>query len=236
MALATPDWRLCRTVIFTLTTVAIPRISYYLGENQIEKYREFSNKLIKYLFLFVVPLVIGLLFFSENILQIIGGRQYISGANTLKVLSLALFCAVFSGFFCNGLMVPNRKEKDFLVITTLSACVNIVLNLFFIPQIGTIGAAVTTLISEVIVLFMSFYTMKQYFKIEWDFKHIISVILAGITVIIVCILCKFLIKDAIIQLIIAMIISALVYCGILIILKNNILVNLINEVLKKKTK
>ena len=83
---------------------------------------------------------------------------------------------------------------------------------------------------------MSFYTMKQYFKIEWDFKHIISVILAGIIVIIVCILCKFLIKDAIIQLIIAMIISALVYCGILIVLKNNILVNLINDVLKKKTK
>ena len=227
-------YMLVKGIINALTTVAIPRISYYLGENQIEKYREFSNKLIKYLFLFVVPLVIGLLFFSENILQIIGGRQYISGANTLKVLSVALFCAVFSGFFCNGLMVPNRKEKEFLVITTLSACINIVLNLFFIPQIGTIGAAVTTLISEVIVLFMSFYTMKQYFKIEWDFKHINSVILAGITVIIVCILCKFLIKDAIIQLIIAMIISALVYCGVLIVLKNDILVSLINEVLKKK--
>ena len=84
----------------------------------------------------------------------------------------------------------------------------------------------TTLISEVIVLFMSFYTMKQYFKIEWDFRHIISVMLAGITVIIVCILCKFIIKDTIIQLISAMIISVLVYCGVLIVLKN--------EVLKKK--
>ena len=58
---------LVKGIINALTTVAIPRISYYLGENQIEKYREFSNKLIKYLFLFVVPLVIGLLFFSENI-------------------------------------------------------------------------------------------------------------------------------------------------------------------------
>ena len=76
--------------------------------------------------------------------------------------------------------------------------------------------------------------MKQYFKIEWDFKHINSVILAGITVIIVCILCKFLIKNAIIQLISAVIISALVYCGVLIVLKNDILVSLINEVLKKK--
>ena len=131
-------------------------------------------------------------------------------------------------------MVPNRREKEFLFITTLSACVNIVLNLFFIPQIGTIGAAVTTLISEVIVLFMSFYTMKQYFKIEWDFRHIISVMLAGITVIIVCILCKFIIKGTIIQLISAMIISVLAYCGVLIVLKNDILVSLINEVLKKK--
>ena len=89
---------LVKGIINALTTVAIPRISYYLGENQIEKYREFSNKLIKYLFLFVVPLVIGLLFFSENILQIIGGRQYISGANTLKVLSLALFAQCFQDF------------------------------------------------------------------------------------------------------------------------------------------
>ena len=227
-------YMLVKGIINSLTTVAIPRISYYLGENQTEKYKAFSNKVIRYLFMFVIPLIIGLLFFSENILQIIGGIQYISGANTLKALSLALFCAVFSGFFCNGIMVPNRKEKEFFAITTLSACVNIVLNLFFIPEIGIMGAAVTTLISEVIVLLLSFYSMKQYFEMDWDLKHIFSVILAGIMVMIVCVLCKIIIKNVIMQLISAMIISFLTYCGILIALKNEILVGLINEILKKK--
>lgn len=227
-------YMLVKGIINALTTVAIPRLAYYLGENQAEKYRKFSNQLIRYLFLFVIPLIIGLFFFSENILQVIGGIQYISGSNTLKVLALALFCAVFSGLFCNGIMVPNRKEKEFFAVTALSACMNIVLNLFFIPKIGIMGAAVTTLVSEVLVLLLSFYYIKQYFEMDWDFKHIFSVTVSGIMVMIVCFLCKLIIKDAIIQLMSAIIMSAFVYCVSLIALKNEILVSLIKEILKKK--
>ena len=225
-------YMLIKGVINALTTVAIPRISYYLGENQMERYRKFSNKLIRYLLLFVIPLVIGLFFFSENLLQIIGGKQYISGVSTLKILALALFCAVFSGFFCNGIMVPNRKEKEYFFITTLSACINITLNIFFIPQTGIMGAAITTLISEMVVLLLSFYCIKRYLEVEWDFRHLFSVSIAGIGVVIICVLCKMIIKNTIIQLIIAILLSALTYCAVLISLKNEILMNLIAGKLK----
>ena len=94
------------------------------------------------------------------------------------------------------------------------------------------GEAITTLISEMVVLLLSFYCIKRYLEVEWDFRHLFSVSIAGIGVVIICVLCKMIIKNTIIQLIIAILLSALTYCAVLISLKNEILMNLIAGKLK----
>ena len=157
-------YMLIKGMVNALTTVAIPRISYYLGEHKMQEYENFSNKLLNYIILLLVPLTLGLILFSNNILYIIGGERYMVGNQALNLLSLSLLFAVISGFLCNGIMISNRKEKDFLFVTALSAILNIILNLFFIPKVGMLGAAITTLISEILVFFLAFKGNQKILK------------------------------------------------------------------------
>lgn len=223
-------YMLIKGVINALTTVAIPRISFYLGESRIRDYNEFCNKILKYLLLIVLPLTIGLVVFSDNILRIIGGIEYLSGNLDLKILSTSLFFAVFSGFFCNGILVTNRKESTFLLVTSISAIINILLNFTFIPLIGGHGAATTTLISEIVVFFLSIYYVKKCFKFDLDLKCIVSVLISNLAVILICILCKRFIIDFVLQLIIAFLISILVYLLLLIVSKNTIVLDFLIKV------
>lgn len=225
-------YMLTKGMINAITLVALPRISYYLGRNEKGKYNAFSNKLIQYIFLLVMPIMIGLLLFSKEILYIIGGKEYFLGNTTLMILSFALFFAVFSSIFCNGIMISNRKEKQFLIITSISAILNIVLNLFLIPAIGMIGAAISTLVSEIVVFFTSLLTTREYLKIRIDKNNLNTVFIGTFFVFFVGVLCKIIFKGYIIQFIAAFLLSCFVYLMVLILLKNKIVMDILKIFLK----
>ncbi len=227
-------YMLIKGMVNALTTVAIPRISYYLGEHKMQEYENFSNKLLNYIILLLVPLTLGLILFSNNILYIIGGERYMVGNQALNLLSLSLLFAVISGFLCNGIMISNRKEKDFLFVTALSAILNIILNLFFIPKVGMLGAAITTLISEILVFFLALKATKKYLKIKIDKQHIFSILIAGVVVVIISIICKKMMDNIIEQLVIAMILSCIAYFGVLAVLRNKIVIDTLNLLFSRK--
>ena len=216
---------LIKGMINALTMVMVPRISYYLGKRDEEQYQHFSNQLFSWLVLMAIPLAVGLFVFSDSALYIVGGKDYLSGETTLKVLSVALTLAVFSGYYCNAIMVPNRKEKQFLFVTALSAVINIALNLFLIPALGMLGAAVTTLISETVVLAFAIKMTKAYCAITVNKRNAVSVCVGGLAILVISLLCKLLISNCIAALITAVIISGIAYSFILLCLKNTIAVN-----------
>ena len=225
-SIASKVYLLTKGIINALTIVIIPRVSYHLGQNDRKKYLQYSNNLFDYLVLMVVPLSIGLLIFSDNVLYIIGGSDYISGSSALKILSLALAVAVFSGFFCNAIMVPNRNEKHFLIATSLSALSNIILNLILIPMIGIEGAAITTLAAEVLVLTLAVILTKSYFTLTLNKRNIISVAISGSAVLIVSLICKAMIDNYIVSLAVAAVLSGIAYFLGLLLMKNNLVIEM----------
>lgn len=228
-SIASKVYLLTKGIISALTIVIIPRVSYYLGQNDRKKYLQYSNTLFDYLVLMVVPLSIGLLIFSDNVLYIIGGLDYISGSSSLRILSLALAAAVFSGFFCNAIMVPNRKEKHFLIATSMSALSNIILNLILIPIIGIEGAAITTLLAEVFVLTLAVILTKSYFTLALNKRNIISVVVSGAAVLAVSLICKAMISNYIVSLLAAVVLSGTAYFSGLLLMRNP----LVTEMCKK---
>ena len=65
---------------------------------------------------------------------------------------IALFFATSGCYYVSVIMIPYKKEKQVLYGTIVSAVVNVGLNAVFIPIYGYYAAAVTTVISEVIML------------------------------------------------------------------------------------
>lgn len=221
-SIASKTYIIIKSVLGALTTVTIPRIVYYLGKGDQANYNLFLERLKDYLLLLGVPAAIGMFFLSDNILLIIGGNEYLPGISTLQILSIALVVALLSGYYCNAILIPNRKEKDFLWITSISAAINIVLNLFFIRKLGMAGAAITTLISEIVVLVLSWYKSRNLVDFSAEIKNQKSVICGAVAVGVVCTVSKMFVSNSVMQLIIAFSGSVIAYGVILLLMKNAI--------------
>lgn len=220
--LASKIYILSKSMIYALTAVAIPRIVYFLGSKEIEKYNTFASRLFDYLFSVTVPFAAVMFVFGREVILLIGGVEYKSGATSLQVLSIALLVAVFAGFFCNAILVPNRQEKRFLFITVLSALINVVLNIVLIPEVEILGAAITTLVSEMIVVLLAFKDGRKYFKLIVCKKNLMLTVLGTFLVVGICISSKRIIQSSIVQLAVAIPFSTLMYFIVQIIFKNDL--------------
>jgi len=74
----------------------------------------------------------------------------------------------------------EKKTKITAAIWIMAAVLNLGLNLIFIPIIGILGAAITTLIAFTFAFVLtSFYSFK-YFKFDIDFRFVSKSILSSV--------------------------------------------------------
>lgn len=226
---------LIKSVANAITTVTIPRLVYYLGNDEREQFKNFCIKISGYLITLVLPMTVGLFFESANILLIIGGNKYLYGVESLMTLSFALPFAVFSGFYCNAILIPCRKEKNYMIITILAALVNIIGNYILIPQIGISGAAFTTIVSEIIVCVLCAFSMRSTF-IGIRLCDLLSLLIGTTSIVIVCIFMDFLELNYFLSFIMSTILSVAIYSAILILYRNSLAIDVLKMISIKNHK
>ncbi len=126
-----------------------------------------SENLLKEIFsllLFIsIPLIIFIILFSKNILSIIFGADYITGASVLAITSVEIF--LFGGYVLfRTALEATEKTTSLAVGYGFAALVNIILNIIFIPLFGLQGSAIGTVISfTLLFIFMIYLTKKNYY-------------------------------------------------------------------------
>lgn len=178
-------YSILKTLVSALTIVALPRLCNYIYNKKIVEYRNNVNKIFYYLLLFLVPTVIGLNVVAKPIIYIIGGEYYLPATTSLHILSFSLVFSVIATFYTNAVLLPFNMEKEVLKATTISAVINLILNLFFIPKFNQNGAALTTLLSEMMVCFILCKQIKSKIEIEIRKNSIISILVGSMSIIII---------------------------------------------------
>lgn len=113
------------------------------------------------LVLVLIPLLLLLLIGSSFITVFLYGSGYREAANYLPWLLIAV-PALFGNNFTGLVLNAARYEKKTAKTVIYSACINISLNLVFIPLYGVLGCVVTTIITEYFTFISQiFYIVKQ---------------------------------------------------------------------------
>lgn len=158
---STKIYHIMKSLMIAIYTVFVPRLSYYAGSGDENAFKSLYSKLWSYVLLILLPASIGLFCISKEVIMFLGGEKYIEATPVLQVLCFSLIFAIFSGLVTTCLNVVIKREKDNLIATIISAIINCILNLFVIPVWGPVGAAFTTLISELFVLIFTSYRIND---------------------------------------------------------------------------
>lgn len=136
------------------------------------------EKSIKYLMLAIIPIAIATTYYSTDIVHLIYGHQYDASSSVLSILIWTV-CLLFISGAGNTLLNASYKEVTVTKIYAIAAVFNVILNFILIPHLSYNGAAITTVLSDVLIVIVQSYVIyklgyKPNKKLYYDLGKIIA--------------------------------------------------------------
>jgi O-antigen/teichoic acid export membrane protein len=116
-----------------------------------QRFQDISDKTAKVFLIMISPLIVGVLFLAESIIQVIGGGGFSEAAAVLRILVFAL-AFIFFGNFYNSILIAGNLQKKLMFILGFAALTNISLNIYLIPKFSYFGSAYISVLTEFIVV------------------------------------------------------------------------------------
>lgn len=130
--------------------VLLPILSKYFVAD-FEKFKNIYHKGFDVISIFILPLIAGVILFAKPIMVFFGGGEFLESARVLQILIFACGAIYFSHLFGNSVIACHEQKKMMWVYFS-TAMVSIALNFILIPSLSYYGAAISVLISEIIVV------------------------------------------------------------------------------------
>ncbi len=139
--------------------VLLPKIYSWVSQGNLAEIRKYNKTLI-WNVVFGATTALLVYFLCEPAIVVFFGVDYIESVNIVRLLVIAIPLRFLSTAIGPFLLIEDMISKKILAMSSV-AVFNVVLNINFIPVYGMYGAAVTTILSELILLLMYFYLSKK---------------------------------------------------------------------------
>lgn len=226
-------YKIILQVVNTFTMVLVPRISLYYKENKIKEFNELLTKTLKLIIITTVPMIIGINFTSSYLITKIYGYEYIRSVMVLNILSLNLLISPIGYLLGSRVLLATNNEKRMVIPVIIGAICNVIGNYFLIKQYKEIGAAISSVSSEFIVMSVYLLLGKTYFKLNSTKNSIIKIIGTCIVMIIYLIIINKLNCDMFVITILQIIGACIIYVVGLILLKEKVVCSYMNKIIDK---
>ena len=107
------------------------------------------EKSVKYLMLIFIPLSFAVMVYSQEIVVLFFGQEFLAASSPLSILMWTVSLTILGGV-CSNLLNASHKEKYVTLILMASAIFNTIANLIIIPKYSYNGAALTTITTDII--------------------------------------------------------------------------------------
>ena len=118
--------------------------------------KKYIVKLIKinsYIFKLSCILIFVIIIFSEYFTHLLFGFDYLPSITTTNILSFSLVF-VFFGVVNEHWYITNKFQKYYAAYVFFGSLLNILLNFYFIPLYGIVGAAYTTIATYIFIILL----------------------------------------------------------------------------------
>lgn len=168
------------TFVTAINGVMYPRMSNLFAEKRMSEIKDKLKKSLDFLMFIAIPISLGLIVISNDFIPFFFGPEYNQVINLLKVYSILILITAISGCFGNQYLVPVGRRKESSKVIVAGAAVNLVLNIFLIPYLKTMGAVIASIISETFILVIFFKMSNKFIGLIDLWRVFWKRILAGI--------------------------------------------------------
>lgn len=168
------------SLITSVGTVLLPRLSYYVEDKKSDAYYKLLKKSLSIILYIAIPMVVYFTLFARESVIFIAGRAYLDAVTPMKIIMPILLITGVSNVIGMQILIPNNKENIFMRAVMSGAVTDLILNAILIPIYASTGAAIATLCAEIVQFSVQlFYTKKIFLQII-SLHEILKVLLCTI--------------------------------------------------------
>ena len=172
------------TIVTSLGVVILPKLLSAAATSDIVTFEKLYAKSLNFTFFTSIPLTLFFMICAKPCIYLLAGTDFQPAVEVLLFLMPTVFFAGLSNVTGTQLLIPWGKENKLLCSIITGALIDFFANFITIPLWGAKGAALSTLIAEVVVLAVQIkvsyvFLKRQIFKVT-GFKKIFSAGIAGV--------------------------------------------------------
>ncbi len=149
--------------ITALGTVMLPRMSNMLSNDIDEKrIRNVFDKSITFAMFLSTSLCMGIMSVSREFVTVYFGEGFEKCEQLFLIVLPSCIFLAFANVIRTQYLLPRKKDKLFIISLFSGAAVNVLLNVVLIPRYASVGAAIGTLVAEIVVcVIQAAYVYKE---------------------------------------------------------------------------
>ena len=190
-------------------------LSKYYDENNVEAVKTVLRYSLKYFLLLAIPTVFGLSLLSKPLLTILSTPEIASQGYLITPFVAVSFLLFGVYAVIAQILALEKRIRIAGAIWIIAAILNLGLNLIFVPYIGILGAAITTLIAFTFAFILITHYSFKYLTFDIEFRFILKSIVASIIMSLVIVKWT---PAGILNVLIIVGVCAIVYAAILLLL------------------
>ncbi len=162
----------------SLTSVLMPVMSEAYGKDNKDKLKRLFVESTRYLIILAVPICVGGIFLSEQIVELLYGPKYLPAAPALKILFISS-CAMIINSGSSSLQYGIERQDFIFKVGMISAILNISLDIFLIPRFGLMGAVWANFTAQIIARIASQIFTCRLLNVKWPLAHLFKILIAS---------------------------------------------------------
>ena len=178
-------YRSATNIVFGITAFSaavvialFPMIAKEYRSNRQTAVRATSNAMF-YSLLFVMPIVVFITGLASPVIHFLYRDTFAEASSSLRILVWWLPIASITNILGHVLGAIGFQRKV-LLISSINAAFNVIVNFYFIPHFGPVGASITTVATELLGLVSLSMIVREHFGYIYQTEKLLRVVCASL--------------------------------------------------------
>lgn len=167
-------------IITALGTVMLPRMANLAAKGLTKTSKRYIHDSMLLVMFLSSGMGFGIAVIAQVLVPVFLGPEYLPCIGLLKVLAPTVPLISWSNVLRTQYLIPNQKDRSYIISVSLGAVVNLIANVLLIPSLAAIGAAIGTLLAEAAVCVSQTVMVRQDLPIRRYLKLCLPMLIPGL--------------------------------------------------------
>lgn len=168
------------SLVTAMGTVMLPRMSYLVKTKNVETEDKLNRISMNFTVIISTALCFGIMGISNNFVPLFFGVKFMPVKTLLLLMAPKMIFISWGNVICSQYLLPYSKDIFYTLSVFCGALINVLINLALIPRMGSVGTAIGSLITELLITILQTVFAWKHMKIVTFIRDSIPFLFLGI--------------------------------------------------------